>query len=186
MGAQQFTVHRWKALGLIFVSLWIDPGMNLAVSRDTGLPERQSSESLASQRVSFLIGRVIEGSAIKLKDGTSATTTPVLPSNADLQEVKGFGDQAVKALATYVNSTRAMEQHVSLRFLLEFHDDLALAALKAFAEESKFPGIRQEAIAALRGFPAEKVKPILERISKSDSNPDVRAYARHILASYPP
>lgn len=101
------------------------------------------------------------------------------------QEVKRYGDQAVKVLATYVNSTQGIEQHISLRFLLEFHSDLALTAVRALAEKSAFGGIRQEAITALKGFPPEKVKQIVEHISNNDPDPDVRAHARRIFATFP-
>jgi hypothetical protein len=184
MEAKQLSVHCWKFWELILVSLCIVPGMSLAASREISSPDSQVSGSLVSQRISFLINQIIKRSAIKLKDGSSATTMPVLPSSADLQEVKRFGDQAVKALAVYVNSTQAMEQYVSLRFLFEFQNDSALAAVQSFAEGSKFAGIRQEAVGGLTGFPWETVKPIIERISNRDPNPDVRACARHVLLTY--
>jgi HEAT repeat protein len=110
---------------------------------------------------------------------------PVLPSNDELQEVKVYGDRAVTVLATYVDSSEGLEQHLAIRFLLEFHNDPALAALRAFAERSKISGIREEAVAALTGFPTEKVKGIVEHISKSDPDPEVRSYARRILATFP-
>lgn len=185
MDVRQFPFHPYKFLAVILAFLSIGPGMSLAASRDLALQEQEFPEAVVKARVPFLINRIIENSSVKLKDGSSATTMPVVPSNADLQEVKRFGDQAVKVLATYVNSTRAIEQHVSLRFLLEFHNDSALTALQLFAEKSTFAGIRQEAIAALIGFPRESVKQIVERISNSDPNPDVRAYARHVLLSFP-
>jgi len=140
---------------------------------------------LVRQRISAVIHRISESSQIMLKDGSYATPMPVLPSTDELREIKGYGDQAVAVLATYVDSSRGMEQHLAIRFLLECRDDQALAALQAFAEKSKIGGIREEAITGLRGFPIQKVKQIVESISSSDPDPEVRAFARRVLATFP-
>ena len=111
---------------------------------------------------------------------------PVNPSNADLREVKGYGDSAVKVLAGYVDSTSVMDQHVAFRFLVGFQGDTAFEAISSFAEKSAFAGVRQEATADLGGFPEDKVKSILERISSSDSDPGVRAAAGRALLHFRP
>jgi hypothetical protein len=110
---------------------------------------------------------------------------PVLPSDEARREVRQDGSQAVKVLADCLNSTDGLEQHLSLRLFFEFRDDAGLRAFQAFAERSCLAGIRQEAIAGLMGFAAEKVRPIIERASRTDPDPDVRAHARRMLASLP-
>lgn len=185
MNARQLSSLMWKLLGVILLSLSIDPAAGLATGREINLQNQQFSEDLVRQRVSTLIHRITENSRIRLKDGSYATPMPVLPSNDELREVKAYGDRAVTVLATYLDSSQGLEQHVAVRFLLEFHNDSALAALRAFAEKSKIGGIREEALAALTGFPPEKVKRIVERISKSDPDPEVRAYARRVFATFP-
>jgi HEAT repeat protein len=111
---------------------------------------------------------------------------PVVPSEDALTEVKPYGDKAVRVLATYLESRDALVQHVALRFLFEFHSDSALNAIQGFAENSRIPGIRQEAVGALLEFPTEKVKLAVERISNTDTNPEVRAYARRTFGRFPP
>ncbi len=185
MNGKQLSSLTWKLLGVILLFLSIDPATSLAKSREIDLQNQQFSEDLVKQRVSTLIHRIAENSQIRLKDGSYATPMPLLPSNDELREVKGYGDRAVTVLATYSDSSQGLEQHLAVRFLLEFHNDSALAALRAFAEKSKIGGIREEAVAALTGFPPEKVKRIVEHISTSDPDPEVRAYARRVFATFP-
>lgn len=141
-------------------------------------------QDVVDRKIHRLIQDIIEHSRIRLSDGTYATPMPILASNDDIAKVKSYGSRAPKALQEYVNSTQGLEQHLALRFLTEFHDDSALIAIRAFAEKSAIPGIRQIATMALTGFPPEKVKPIIESISDKDPNPDVRAHARHVLATF--
>ena len=172
-----------RFLQFLLVLLLVQPTGSPA-DRSADWQEQRFAQALVRQRVSFLINRTIGASSIRLKDGSYATTMP-FPSNADIQEIKRFGDQAVGELAAYVNSTLPMEQHVSIRFLLEFHDDSALAAVRSFAGKSKFAGVRLEAVAGLAGFPRDKIKEIVERISNTDPDPEVRAEARHVLGLSP-
>ncbi|MGA7915292.1 MAG: HEAT repeat domain-containing protein [Candidatus Acidiferrales bacterium] len=142
------------------------------------------SESIIGQRISFLIQQTIQRSTITLKNGSSATVMPVNPSDADLREVKSYGDAAVTVLAGYVTSTSAMEQHVAFRFLAELQGDLAFKTIEALAEKSSFAGVRQEATVDLAHFPEEKARPILVRISSNDPDSDVRAAAERTLKHY--
>lgn len=173
-----------RFLQYLLVLLLVQPTGSPA-DRSADWQEQRFAQALVRQRVSFLINRTIGASTIRLKDGSYATTMPVLPSDADIQEIKRFGDQAVGELAAYVNSTLPMEQYVSIRFLLEFHDDSALAAVRSFAGKSKFAGVRLQAVAGLAGFPRDKIKEIVERISNTDPDPEVRAQARHVLGPSP-
>jgi hypothetical protein len=182
MNTQLLSLRYEKFLGFILVLLSVHPGPTTLPAR--GVTQKQLSDNQVRGRISLLIRQTIQQSKTKLTDGSYATVMPVLPSNDALQEVRRYKEQAVRVLAHYLSSTQALEQHISLRFLFEFHDDSALAAVRAFAEKSTFAGIRQEAVAGLTGFPSEKVKPIVEQISTSDPDPDVRAYARRILASF--
>ena len=185
MSPRRFSSLAWKFLRVIPLSLFINPAAILAGECGINLQNQQLSEDSVRQRISILIHRIIENSQIRLKDGSYATPMPVLPSIDELREVKGYGDLAVTVLATYLDSSQGLEQHLALRFLLEFHNDPALATLRAFAEKSKIAGIREEAVTGLTGFPTEKVKRIVERISNSDPNPEVRAYARRVFATFP-
>lgn len=184
MDIKYFCSRWYKFLGLILVLLSVASKPSIGGGSTLSFQHREPSEDEARLRISFLIQQTIKQSSTKLKDGSTATVMPVLPSNDDLKEVKRYGDQAVKVLATYLNSTQGMEQHVSLRFLLQFQDDSALSAVQAFAEKSKFAGVRQEAIAALTGFAPEKTKQIIERISNTDPDMNVRESARRALANF--
>jgi|SRR5208283_4904889 len=172
MDSQCRNINRRKLAGLILVLFFVCPWLNYAAAQD-----QEASENLVATRIASLIRETIEGSKIRLKDGSSATVMPVLPSSDALQEVKRYGDRAVKVLAAYASSSQSLEQHVSLRFLLEFHDDAALDAVQGFAGKSAFAVIRQEAVAGLTGFPSEKGKRYIEHICNTDSDPDVRAHA---------
>ncbi len=172
-----------RVLPLILVLLFLQPWPTSAKLRVT--PPKQSaepSEQVLAQRIASLIRRTVDQSRVRLEDGTYATVMPVLPSKDALLEVKRYGSRAVKTLASYVNSTDPMEQHLSIRFLLQFRDDIALTAIQGFAQKSAHAGIRQEAIAALVGFPSTKVRPIVQRISEADTDSHVRAYAHKVLA----
>lgn len=172
------SINRRKCAWLILALFLVRPWLSHAATQD-----QQASENLVASRVSFLVRQTIEESKIRLKDGSYATVMPLLPSNDALQEVTRYGDRAVKVLATYVTSSHSLEQHVSLRFLLEFHDDSALDAVKGFADKSAFAIIRQEAVAGLTGFPSEKGKRYIEHICDTDSDPDVRAHACRAIAA---
>ena len=174
-----------RFLRLLVVLTVVIPSVCLA-RRQNGLQPGQPSETLIQQRISLLIHQTIQQSRINLKNGVYATVMPVKPSSADLREVKGYGDSAVKVLAGYVNSTSAMEQHVAFRFLADFPGDTAFEAINSFAERSAFGDVRQEATVDLAGFPEDKVKSILERISSSDSDPGVRAAAGRALLHFRP
>jgi hypothetical protein len=175
-----------KFFGRVLVLAFVIPGASFAWIRVIGSQTTQPSENQIRQRISLLIQRTIQQATIRLKDGTYATTMPVVPSSSDIQEVKGYGDRAVGVLANYVNSKSAMEQHVAFRFLVAFQGDPAFTAIKDYAERSAFGGVRQEATIDLGSFPDGKVRSILERISTIDPSPDVRASAGRTLAHLQP
>lgn len=185
MERRPMSFHFQVSVGLFLALAYIRSGVGLAKSSSFNPQREQPSVDAIRHRVSFLIRRTIEKSKTKLSNNEYAIVMPVLPSEQDLHEVRGYGDQAVRILAGYATSTSSMEQHVSLRFLGQFQDELALEAVQGFAEKSAFPGIRQQGTVMLRGFPAKKAKPIVERISKADPDPDVRAHARHVLDGFP-
>jgi hypothetical protein len=160
------------------------PG-RVASAHATASQEGAPSDDFVRGRVSVLIKKTIEQSRRRLADGSYATVMPILPSNEDSVEITRYGERAIKVLATYVSSDQSAEQHVALRFLLQFQNELAFGSVQAFAEKSTFAGIRQEAIGALQGFPPSKIRGIVERISIGDPSPEVRAYARRVFSNLP-
>jgi hypothetical protein len=179
--------HGYRCIRLFLVIQTLSliySGATFAKASRVGLKNQNAEAEAVKQRLATIMQQTIERARIQLKDGSYATTMPVLPSEQDSAEVKRYGHQAIEVLAAYVDSNQGLEQHLALRFLGEFTDDSALAAIRCFAEKSRLAGIRQIAVMALTGFAQDRVKPIIEQISKKDPEPEVRAAARRALATF--
>jgi len=184
MDLQRTQPSSQRLFGPVLVLVLAVLGANFACTSVAGSQTTQPSENQIRERVSILIHQAIRRATTQLKDGTYATTMPVVPSSEDIQEVKSYGNRAIEVLSGYVDSKSAMEQHVAFRFLLEFQGEPAFVAIKSFAERSAFGGVRQEATISLGSHPEGKVKSILKRIATSDPSPDVRAASGRALAHF--
>jgi len=106
----------------------------------------------------------------------------VPPSTEQIQEVKNLGSSAIPVLSEYVTSKDPREQELAMRFLSAFAGDQIVGSLRIFAKHSAFAMNRAQALEWLAQTPLSKALPIIEDVSKTDSDPYVRKTATEILA----
>src|SRR5260370_3941748 len=117
MSIRRFCFVAWKCLGVIPLSLFINPAAILGGESGINLQNQQLSEDSVRQRISILIHRITENSQIRLKDGSYAKPIPVLPCIDKLREVKGYDNRAVTYMDSFLQSHHGLLLHISLLIL---------------------------------------------------------------------
>lgn len=141
----------------------------------------QNSLGSAKEEVSAVIRRTIERSKSRTAEGVEVQTMPLHPSKSDVEGLKKYGDAAVEALSSYAHIQDPLQQHAALVLLAAFQSEPALAAVRAFADSRNAQAIRLQAIAALAGFPLEKIQTTLQQLCADDNDPTVRKRACEVL-----
>jgi HEAT repeat protein len=97
---------------------------------------------------------------------------------------KQLGKSAVPVLAAYLSSESPRAQELAMRFLAAIGGDRIVEPLRGFAKHSAFPSNRAEAVMFLVETPLSKALPIIEDVSKTDPDPDVRKTASELFRKY--
>ena len=143
---------------------------------------RPISEAVARKRVSTLI-RDINSRGHHEVDGFKFWTRS-LPSNEELDEVRGYGEAAVPVLTDYLKSEDAHERELAMRFLGQIGGSQIVEPLRMVLLSDTSPGVRQSALHWLKLAPWDLASPIIERSAASDVDQRVRDAAKEILASH--
>lgn len=153
-----------------------------AVVASSGQESRPISEALLRERISTLIRDIIsrgnhEANGIKIWIRS-------LPSNEELDEVRGYGEAAIARLTDYLRSEDARERELAMRFLGQIGGSQIVEPLRMVLLSDTSPGIRQSALRWLTLAPWELASPIIERSAAADVDQKVRDAAKEILASH--
>ena len=140
------------------------------------------TEAVARNRVSTLI-RDINSRGHHEVDGFKFWTRS-LPSNEELDEVRGYGEAAVPVLTDYLKSEDAHERELAMRFLGQIGGTQIVEPLRMVLLSDTSPGVRQSALRWLTLAPWDLASPIIERSAASDVDQRVRDAAKEILASH--
>lgn len=140
------------------------------------------SDSLVRERIGVLIRDTIR-EAEHTVDGVKIRLR-VHPSNKALEEVRGYGDSAVSALADYLRSEDARERELAMRFLGFLGGSRIIEPLRGVIENDESAGMRELALRWLTTAPWDMVSPIIEQAARSDADLKVRETAHGIVASY--
>jgi HEAT repeat protein len=143
---------------------------------------RPISEALARKRVSTLI-RDINSRGHHEVDGLKIWTRS-LPSDEELDEVRGYGEAAVPVLTDYLKSEDARERELAMRFLGQIGGSQIVEPLRMVLLSDTSPGVRQSALHWLTLAPWDLASPIIERSAAADVDQRVRDTAKDILASH--
>ncbi|HXU37948.1 MAG TPA: HEAT repeat domain-containing protein [Blastocatellia bacterium] len=141
-----------------------------------------TSEALPRKRVSTII-RDINSRGHHEVDGLKVWTRS-LPSNEELDEVRGYGEAAVPVLTDYLKSEDAHERELAMRFLGQLGGSQIVEPLRMVLLSDTSPGVRQSALHWLTLAPWDLASPIIERSAASDVDQRVRDAAKGILASH--
>jgi len=148
-------------------------------------PSANSSEKVDKKVVQRELLRVIDQAAkeatVKTADGVIVTTTPLVSSEG-IDKVKSFGDDAAVFLGNYVKESKnPVEQQVAMRLLGSMSSDRSLDELGELAEKAQSSFIRSLALGWIASTRRDKDALLLQRISASDPDPQVRAEATRLL-----
>lgn len=130
-----------------------------------------------------IIKSTIERSTRKI-DGVTVVSSPILPTQEDLDRVRGYGKSGLDALSEYATSGTARQQEVALRLVGQFKTKQGLDVLGLFAEKSPFAYVRATAVAWMPQYPMRMTRTILERIAANDRDSSVRKEANRVLQGY--
>jgi hypothetical protein len=109
-------------------------------------------------------------------------TWRALPTTAELEEVRQFGDAGIAVLTMSLRTQNARECQVSLRFLGYFKlEQVTKPLAAAVADQSVEASCREVSLRLLRDAPAEVVKPVLQA-AVLDPAPGVRRAAEEMMA----
>ena len=139
--------------------------------------------SIVKQKIQAIMQATLKEGQFTTAGGIKATTR-VPPSAERLDEVKQLGKSAVPVLAAYLSSESPRAQELAMRFLAAIGGDRIVEALRGFAKHSAFPSNRAEAVMFLVETPLSKALPIIEDVSKTDPDPDVRKTAFELFKKY--
>lgn len=171
------------ALGAVrLVILLVLSAVVVASSGEKTQMSRPISEALARKKVSTLI-RDINLRGHHEVDGLKFWTRS-LPSDEELDEVRGYGEAAVPVLTDYLKSEDAHERELAMRFLGQLGGSQIVEPLRMVLLTDTSPGIRQSALHWLSSAPWELALPIIELSATSDVDQRVRDAAKGILASH--
>jgi len=140
------------------------------------------TETVVRERISTLI-RDINSRGHHEVDGLKVWTRS-LPSDEELDEVRGYGEAAVPVLTDYLKSEDARERELAMRFLGQLGGSQIVQPLRMVLLSDTSPGVRQSALRWLATAPWELASPIIERSATADVDQKVRDAAKEILASH--
>ena len=109
-------------------------------------------------------------------------TMALPPANSDVEEIRGYGDNAIPILAQYLNSSIGRERRLALWFLGSLGGERIVETLKRVIESDESADFRRSALMWLPAEPWELVYPILQKAVDTDRDIAVREQAQTILS----
>lgn len=173
---------RKTALGSVqIVILLVLSAVVVASSGQETQTIRPTSEASVRKRISTVI-RDINTRGHHEVDGLKIWTRS-LPSDEELNEVRGYGEAAVPVLTDYLKSEDARDRELAMRFLGQIGGSQIVEPLRMVLLSDNSPGVRQSALHWLTLAPWDLASPIIERSAASDVDQRVRDAAKEILAN---
>lgn len=153
-----------------------------AVAASTGQKPHPASEALLRKRISTLIRDIIS----RGNHGANGIKIWIrsLPSNEELDEVRGYGEAAIASLTDCLKSEDARERELAMRFLGQIGGSQIVEPLRMVLLSDTSPGIRQSALHWLTLAPWDLASPIIERSATSDVDHKVRDTAKEIIVGH--
>ena len=103
------------------------------------------------------------------------------PSTADLEEIRGYGNEAVPILAEYLASKNAPEYELAMKFLGAIGGSSIVTPLKDVIFQDPSARKREYAIRAITQAPRDEALVVLHRAAVSDRDAQVRKVAKEML-----
>lgn len=103
------------------------------------------------------------------------------PTEADLEEIRRYGEDAVPILTEYLASRNAPEYELALRFLGAIGGTSIVPPLKNLIYQDQSSRKREYAIRTITRAPRAEASPILRHAAVRDADPGVRKVAKEML-----
>ena len=103
------------------------------------------------------------------------------PSSEDLEEVRGYGEDAVPILAEYVASENAPEYELAMMFLGAIGGGAIVPPLEAVILQNPSARKREYAVRTITQGPRDEALEILRRAAANDVDAKVRKVAKEML-----
>jgi|SRR5689334_7753798 len=105
------------------------------------------------------------------------------PTDADLEEIRRYGEDAVPILTEYLASKNAPEYELAMRFLGAIGGSSIVPSLKKVIFQDQSSRKREYAVRTITQAPRDAAAPILRRAAARDADPKVRRVAKEMLKS---
>lgn len=139
----------------------------------------QSSKVDVQRRIAEIVHQRLTEGESTVSGVRTRTRTP--PSVDVVNEIKGYGDTAVRILADHLHSVNVRERLVSVELLGLIGGAHIVDPLRGVILTDRSATVRELAVRWLSHGPAELTKPILEQAAKTDPDERVRNVASGIL-----
>ncbi len=149
--------------------------------------EIKPDEAAIRKRIAAIMSDRLKEGFVFPKSGTpgSPVYTRVPPSREAVNEIKGYGDDAVPVLSGYLQSKNEGERDIAVEFIGLLGGQRIVAPLSRVMKRDPSPTIRLKALRWLAQAPRESMLPIVRQAAKADADEKVREAALEILSHYP-
>jgi len=136
------------------------------------------------ERINTIISESIKRCEFTTADGLKAITR-VPPSAEHMEEIKGYGDQAVQPLEQHLWSENALEYEFAMRFMGGLGGERIIAPLETIALYNQSARKREYALRWITQGSWELARKVISQAAENDRDQGVRNVAKELLAGRP-
>lgn len=138
------------------------------------------------ERITTIFRETLRQGEIEVEHNERLVTarTFVPPTKQHLDEIRGYGNDAIPIVAEYLTSGSGFEKYLAMRFLSSIGGIGVIEPLRNVVLKDPSSSLRLVALLWLTEAPWDLASPIIQRAAETDNSPQVRDKAKEILAQH--